>query len=515
MEFIGNLIKETTRFSYKPERNQPVEAQINTLEQLVAKAKMTDFGIIHKFDQLLSSNQLLKDFKEHVPLTDYDAFYHQWLCHAMDGQANVTWPGRIRYYARSSGTSGASSKRIPVSSTMIKQFHRSSLQQIAHLNSLDLPGSFYQSKFLILGGSTDLTKYGLGQMEGDLSGILAQNKSLTFLPFSKPGRKISKIKDWNEKAERIVEKAERWNIGAISGVPSWVLLLLERIVAHYGLRTIHDIWPNLSLYAHGGVFIEPYKERFNKLFGRPIVYQNTYLASEGYFAYQRDFEGDAMELMTDAGVYYEFIDEAHFPELRSNNLYGIPTLHLGEVEPGKRYALVISTCSGLWRYLLGDVVEFTSKSQTSFRITDRLSHSINICGEHLSEVNMVNAIQETAKILRISVEEFCVYPSRDFERHNWYVGTNQFANSDQFAAILNERLSMKNDDYAGVRKYLLKTPKVKVLPVEKFYEFMVIRQRYGAQSKFPHVLNSKLAKEWEIFLSNKDYFRDRHSSQSA
>ncbi|OFZ55559.1 MAG: hypothetical protein A3D92_13555 [Bacteroidetes bacterium RIFCSPHIGHO2_02_FULL_44_7] len=515
MEFIGNLIKETTRLGYKHVNSQPVEAQKSTLEQLLGKARMTDFGIIHKFDQLLSSDNLEQDFKIQVPLTDYDSFHDQWLCRSMDGQSNVTWPGRIRYYARSSGTSGASSKRIPVSSAMIKQFHRASLQQIAHLNSLDLPGSFYQSKFLILGGSTDLSKYGIGQLEGDLSGILTQNKSLTFLPFSKPGRKISKIKDWNEKVERIVEKAERWNIGAISGVPSWVLLLLERIVAHYGVSTIHDIWPNLTIYTHGGVFIEPYKERLDKLFGKPIIYQNTYLASEGYFAYQRDFKSNSMELMTDAGVYYEFIEEEHFPELRSANLYGIPTLSLSDVVPGKRYALAISTFSGLWRYLLGDVIEFTSNDLKSIRIAGRLSHSINICGEHLSEVNMVNAIQETAKLLRISVEEFCVYPSRDFERHNWYIGTNQFVNSNQFAAILNERLSMKNDDYAGVRKYLLKSPKVKALPVEKFYEFMLIRQHYGAQSKFPHVMNSALAKEWEIFLTNTEHFRDRYSDKSA
>ncbi len=521
MEIIGHLLKETTRVGYqrKSEKTSPIrntsEEQTETLLRLLEKAKMTDFGIIHKFNDILTSGNLKEHFADQVPLTNYEQFHEQWLSRTLDGQPDVIWPGKIKYFARSSGTSGASSKRIPVSSSMLRQFHRSAFRQIMHLNTLNLPGSFYQSKFLILGGSTDLNKYGIHHYEGDLSGILAQNKSLAFVPFSKPGRKISKIKNWDEKIERIVEKAERWNIGAISGVPSWVLLLLERIVAHYNVKNIHEIWPNLSIYVHGGVFLDPYKQKLEKLLGRPIIYQNTYLASEGYFAYQHHFSGDQMELLTDAGIYFEFIEETYFNELRSDDLYGLPTVTIQDVEPGKRYAMVISTCSGLWRYTLGDIIEFVSDDKRSIRIVGRLSHSLNMCGEHLSEVNMVRAIEETAKLLRISVEEFCVYPSRDFDRHNWYIGTNQFVNTNQFAAILNERLAMKNDDYASVRRYLLKTPKVKALPVEKFYEFMLIRQNYGAQSKFPHVMQPHQAREWEIFLTNTEHFRDLYADKSA
>ncbi len=516
MELIGNILKETTRYRYKKTtvhlQTKEVHAAIQqaTLMKLMERAKMTYFGLIHKFDEAVISDSPLAFFKEHVPVTNYESFYEQWLKQSLDGAADIIWPGKIKYYALSSGTTSASSKRIPVSTDMIRQFQKTTYNQIIQLNKLNLPGSFYQTKFLILGGSTKLTKYGANHYEGDLSGILAKNKSLAFSPFSKPGKKIAQIENWNEKINRIVEKAPKWNIGVISGIPSWVLLLLERIVERYKLKSVHEIWPNLELYLHGGVFVEPYKEKLDKLFGKSVVYQNTFLASEGYFGYQRDMQADTLELLLKEGVFYEFVEERYFDQLRNHDYYEIPTLTLDQVQPNTPYAMIISTCSGLWRYNLGDVVEFTDNTSINIRIVGRLSHAMNSCGEHLSEANLVKGIEETAKILNVSVEEFCVYSSRSFDRHNWYIGANQRINSNHFAAVLNDQLCKINDDYASVRKYMLKAPKVKILPVEKFYEFMLIKDRFGAQSKFPHVMNEKQARDWEIFLTNSEQFQERY-----
>lgn len=514
MELIGTIVKETTRFKYNrngqktTSREESMEIQQAVLRQLLEQAKHTYFGIIHSFHDALNSDNLLESFKRETPLTDYDSFHDQWLSKALDGASDIVWPGRIKYYARSSGTSGASSKRIPVSSTMLKQFKRTAYRQIIHSNAYNLPPSFYQSKFLILGGSTQLSKYGIGQSEGDLSGILAKNKSLALSGFSKPGKKISKIDDWNTKVDQIAEMAPKWNIGVISGVPSWVLLLLDRIIERHNLKTIHDIWPNLSLYIHGGVFVEPYREKLDKMLGKPIHYQNTFLASEGYFAYQKDPFDEAMELLINEGIFYEFVEEQYFDFLRNKDYYEIPTCTLSEVVPHKKYAMIISTCSGLWRYDQGDIIEFTDSSARRIKIVGRLSNSINICGEHLSEVNLVKAIEDTAKILRITIDEFCVYPSKDYNRHNWYIGSNQHINSNQFSTILNERLSIINDDYRCVRKHLLKAPKIKVLPTEKFYEYLLIKNKFGAQHKFPHVMNPDQIRAWEIFLTNTEFFKE-------
>lgn len=521
MELLGHLLKETNRIGYQRTQHRrnigqsPAAQQYRTLIQLLSQAKHTNFGLIHQFENLIEAEDTLRRFKQTVPISNYQLFYDNWLHEALEGKQNVIWPGKISYFAKSSGTSGSASKFIPVSGSMLKQFRRTTMEQIANLHQLDLSESFYGSKVLILGGSTDLERIAPGIQTGDLSGILAQHKSPAFTTIAKPGRKTARLKDWNEKIERIVQKADRWNIGVISGVPSWVALLMERIISYHRVNNIHEIWPNLRIYVHGGVFIDPYRQKLDKLFGQPVHYQNTFLASEGYFAFQHHFNSDSMELLTDSGIFYEFVEESYFPEMRIGAFYGLPTVTLNEVVPGKRYAMVITTCSGLWRYSLEDIIEFASADQKSIRIVGRLSQSLNMCGEHLSEVNMVEAIEETARSLNISVEEFCVHPSREFDRHNWYIGTNQLVNINQFTTVLNDRLAQKNDDYASARKYLLKTPKVKMLPIEKFYEFMLIRKNYGSQHKFPRVMQAHQVREWEIFLTNSDQFRDLYSEKSA
>jgi hypothetical protein len=521
MQIIGHLVKNATRIGHelkekkRSQKPSPTVRQAMTLERLLRVAKHTDFGILHRFDECLRDPHMIQRFQQAVPISNYKMYHQHWLKETLKGKPDVIWPGKIRYYAKSSGTSEAASKFIPVSSEMLRQFRRTTLEQISNLYTLELSQDFYGAKVLVLGGSTNLEEVSPGVQAGDLSGILVKNKSTALSSFTKPGTKTAKIQDWNDKIDRIVRKAEKWDIGVISGVPSWTTLLLERIVSYYRVETIHDIWPNLRVYVHGGVFLDPYKVKLEKLFGREMHYQNTFLASEGYFAYQRNCTESSMELLADAGIFYEFVEEEYFPRMRTGDFYDIPTRTLDEVEVGKGYAMVISTCSGLWRYSLEDIVEFTDVENYTLRITGRLSHTLNMSGEHLSEANMTEAIQETARVFGISVEEFCVHPSRDFDRHNWYIGTNQHVNVNQFTAVLNHRLEKRNDDYANARRYILKAPKVKVLPVEKFYEFMLIRNSYGAQHKFPRVLSPELVKEWEIYLTNIDELIERYTDKSA
>lgn len=500
---------------FTPKKNENILLQQEVLLKLLNKAEHTDFGIIHKFNEILQSDNPVKAFQNAVPLTDYTNFHSQWLHKSIDGKDDVVWPGKIKYFAKSSGTSGASSKRLPVSNQMLRQFQKSTYKQILQLRNVDLPKSFYKSKVLVLGGTTRLTRNDFGLFEGDLSGILAKNKSITLSPFSKPGRKIAQLTDWNTKIDQIVEKAPKWNIGVVSGVPSWVQLCLERIIEHHRLKTIHDIWPNFQMYVHGGVFIEPYKEKLESLFGKEVLYQNTYLASEGYFAYQKDMTSVGMDLLVKEGIFYEFVEAKYFDQLRNNDFYKVPTKTIAEVNPQEHYALIISTCSGLWRYMIGDIVSFSDSSISKIEIVGRLTHSLNVCGEHLSETNMVKGIEEASKRIGISIEEFCVYPAKDHDRHHWYIGCNQQVNSNLFSVILNDILSQNNDDYACVRKHLLKMPKVKVLPVEKFYEFMLIKNKFGAQHKFPHVMNNRQAREWEVFLTNTDHFRDLYGREAS
>lgn len=510
MNVIGGLIKETTKVASK-KYEKPAVKKFNNSDQYLLLynainfAKSTDFGIINKFNEIIQNRNFVQSFQNQVPITNYEMLNSDWLKRCLEGKSNVIWPGRIKYFALTSGTTGDSSKRIPVSNEMIKYFNKTSKKQVLQLHKLKIPTTVFESSALLIGGSTKLKKLE-NHREGDLSGILIKNKSFIHSLLSKPDKKISKMHDWNEKMNAIVRKAPNWNIGIIAGVPAWTSLLLERIIAEYNLSNIHEIWPNLSVYMHGGVFIEPYKERLDQCFGNTVHFKNTFLASEGYFAYQEftDSSGD-MKLLTNEGVFYEFIDAQYLEKVQSKNYAGIPTLTLDQVEPYKNYIMVITTYAGLWRYLNGDIIRFTDVERKKIRIVGRTSYSINLAGEHLSEENLTEAVQLTSELLGVDVGEFCIHIGKDKNRHQWYIGTNQKVCSQKFSAVLNHFLAELNDDYATARKHLLKAPRIKSLPLEKFYNFMEYQGKIGSQNKFPRVLNPELTKKWETFLSNSEF----------
>jgi hypothetical protein len=367
----------------------------------------------------------------------------------------------------------------------------------------DIPLATVGKGWLALGGSTDLQK-GAGYFAGDLSGITIKRSPFWFQPFYKPGKKIAREKDWNKKLEEIVEKAPQWDIGFLIGVPAWIQMCMEMIIARYQLKNIHEIWPNLSVFVHGGVHFEPYKKGFEKLLGKPITYIETYLASEGFIAYQDRQYAKGMRLVTNEHLFLEFVpfNEQNFTA--NGDLVNNPeALMIHEVEEGKDYALLISTSAGAWRYLIGDTVRFVDKENCEIIITGRTKHFLSLVGEHLSVDNMNRAIQVAAQKLNISIPEFTVAgePSGSFFAHHWYVATNDLVDPVELGKLIDDTLKELNDDYAVERKSALNDVKLDVLSEKRFLDFMQSQGKVGGQHKFPRVLKGTMLEKWKAFLA--------------
>jgi hypothetical protein len=355
----------------------------------------------------------------------------------------------------------------------------------------------------MLGGSTNLNFNGISY-EGDLSGIQTSQIPFWFQPFYKPGTKIAQEKDWAKKLDDIVLKAKDWDIGCVAGVPAWIQILLEKIIAHYKLKHIHEIWPNLSVYGHGGVSFEPYRKAFDKLVGKPLIYLETYLASEGFIAYQDRQYPEGMKLVLNEHIYFEFVpfDETNFSN--TGDLVEQPvSLSIDEIEEGKEYALLMSTSAGAWRYLIGDTVKFVNKERSEIIITGRTKHFLSLVGEHLSVDNMNKAIKVASEQLNINCPEFTVagFPIDRFFGHHWYIACNDQVDPLALTQLIDSTLKDINDDYAIERKSALKDIVVEVLPEHVFMDFMEKKGKVGGQHKFPRVLKGKLLEEWKEFIN--------------
>ncbi len=505
MAIIGRLIKKTTEITYKRNFNKGKEYknQLKTLEKLVLKAVDTVFGKKHVFHKILKSKDGVSLFQENVPITDYDTFYKEWLIHSILGERDYTWPGRIKHFALSSGTSGSPSKRIPVTEDMIRSFQKTSVKQLSTLHELELPNTFFTGQILAVGGSTKLVKKKT-HIEGDLSGILKKHTSFVASPFTKPGVRITNLKDWNKKLELMIQEAPKWNIGIVAGVPSWCILLMEKIIEHYKLDSIHDIWPNFQVYLHGGVYMDPYIERLKKVTRKEVFLLDTYLASEGYFAYQKTIHSSGMQLLLNAGIFYEFIPfNSEFFDEQGSLIDQHKAFTLSQVKENIDYAIVLTTNAGLWRYMLGDLVRFTNVEDREIKITGRIKQFLSLCGEHLSMDNIVTAIQSVAKAKNIEITEFCLYADEDEQRHSWFFGTTTTIDETALVQAVDVELGNLNDDYLAVRKHTLKAPIAQTLPVEVFYEFMDSIGKSGAQNKVPRVMNVAQTKKWLEFLAQR------------
>jgi hypothetical protein len=502
MAIVGSILQEVVKHKKETLDKKQInfDLQKKTLKKLLNKAKGTEFGRTYNFHGIIKSSDFLGEFQRRVPLFDYEKLFSQYWQKLLEGKPNICWPGKVKFFGLTSGTSNDSSKRVPVTRDMIRSIRRTGIRQLLSLAEFRLPPNFYEKSVLMLGGSTSLVKMEK-YFEGDLSGILARSLPFWFNRFYKPGA-ISKERDWNTKLDKIIKKAKSWDIGGIAGVPAWVQILLERIIQYYGVNTIHDIWPNFMVYTHGGVCIAPYKKSFQKLLGKDIYYLETYLASEGFLAYQRKKDKE-MQLVLDNGIFFEFIpfDTENFTA--EGQLAGNPkTLLLNEVKEGVAYAVIISTNAGAWRYMIGDTIKFVSVKDYEIIITGRTKHFLSLCGEHLSVDNMTRAISLVSDKLNIDIKEFTVagIPYDNLFAHKWYIGTDDaIADKEVFAGMLDETIKELNDDYGVERKAALKKVIVEIIPSGMFYNWLKLKGKEGGQNKFPRVISDH-QEEWEEFL---------------
>lgn len=443
-------------------------------------------------------------YQSAVPVHNYKNIYSKWWHEARQGTPNVAWPGRVKYFALSSGTSEASSKYIPITKEMIRAIRKTSIRQILSLSKYELPDKVFETGILMLGGSTHLN-FNCNYFEGDLSGITASQLPFWFQHFYKPGQKIAKNPNWGDKLDEITLNAHKWNIGVIVGVPAWIQILMEKIIRHYQVKTIHDIWPNLAIYVHGGVSFDPYRKGFENLLEKPLVYIETYLASEGFIAFQARPETKAMRLILNNGIFYEFVPFNDHNFSGDGEMVAKPeTCMIHEVEEGKDYAILLSTCAGAWRYLIGDVVRFVSKEESEIVITGRTKHFLSLCGEHLSVDNMNKAIELVSDDLNIAIKEFTVagIPYQSLFAHHWYIGTDDEVSAELLRENLDSRLMELNDDYKVERSAALKDVFVEILPAQIFYQWMKVQGKEGGQNKFPRVLKKAQLENWQHFIAN-------------
>ena len=503
--FEINLPKTISKALGIPQKS-PKRAQLRVLKKLLRRARYTAFGQKNKFEQILLSRHPGKTFQQNVPSYNYNKIYNEWWYQTLDGKEDICWPGKIKYFALSSGTSESASKYIPITNDLLKGNKVIMIKQLLSLLTYQgISMSSIGSGMLTLGGSTDLQK-GPGYYAGDLSGITAKKSPFWFQPFYKPGKKIAKEKDWNKKLVDIVEKAPDWDIGFLAGVPAWIQMCLEMVIEKYKVKNIHEIWPNLTFFVHGGVSFEPYKVGFEKLLGKPITYVETYLASEGFLAWQDKQNAKGMRLSYNQHIFFEFVpfDQNNF-DADGEMVENPEALMIHEIEEGKDYALLISTNAGAWRYLIGDTVRFVDKENAEIIITGRTKHFLSIVGEHLSVDNMNKAIHLVNEEFNLSIPEYGVRGENvdSLFGHHWYVACDQEVDGVALAKAIDEKLIVLNDDYAIERKNTLKRIRVTVLKENIFMDFMQAKGKIGGQHKFPRVLKGDILKDWEIFIQNK------------
>jgi hypothetical protein len=511
MTLLGTLLKKgiKLRESFDKEKGSPSQLQEKQLRNILGKASATAIGNDYKFKDILATpegniRELYQKYKTVLPVFDYNKIYEAYWHRTRTGEKDICWPGQVRYFALSSGTSEASSKYIPVTNDMLKAIRKTSIRQILSLSRYDdLPTELFTKKILMLGGSTDLHDAG-NYFEGDLSGITTSKLPYWFQNFYKPGQKIAKAKDWEEKLTEITRKAKDWDIGVIVGVPAWLQILMERILEFYKVETIHDIWPNLSIFVHGGVAFDPYRKSFEKLLARPLVYMETYLASEGFIAYQSKPRQGAMDLVLDNGIFTEFVpfNTQNF-NADGSIKEGAEALMINEVEEGKEYAVLLTTVAGAYRYLIGDVVKIVSKEDHEIQITGRTKHFLSLCGEHLSVDNMTKAINKVAEELNLTIKEFTVagIPYNSLFAHHWIIGTDAEVDCQTVKKSLDHHLKELNDDYATERKHALQEVLVDVVPNRFFYDFLEQGGKVGGQNKFPRVVKGE---QYQAILNFKE-----------
>ena len=506
MAILGSIVKSAIdiKHTLTPEREDYQNIQIEQLRKLLSKANATAFGLYYQFETLLRADDPVKAFQESVPIVDYDTMNSRWW-RQQQIAPDITWPGKPEYFALSSGTTGKESKRIPVSQEILESIRSVGISQAESLAKYDLPSGLFEKDILMLGSSAQLRRHPNGHLEGEISGISTNNIPGWFSGFYKPGLEIASIEDWDERVLAIARQAPDWNVGAIAGIPSWVQMMLKYVIEYHHLDNIHQIWPALSIYVSGGIAFEAYRLSLENLMAHPLIYMDTYLASEGFFAYTARPGTMAMKLALEHGIFYEFIpfDERGFDG--AGNLLPEPeTFTIGEVKEGQDYALVVSTPAGAWRYMIGDTIKFTNIQEMEIVISGRTKYFLNVVGAQLSEEKMNAAMQALSEKLDIAINEFAVAAVQDEHGnffHQWVVGADKEFDEQEAVLQLDHLLQGINKNYGVARRKALKGVKLKGLPTETFYRWLEANKKKGGQVKVPKVMDEDKMKAFLAFAS--------------
>ncbi|MEC7782255.1 MAG: GH3 auxin-responsive promoter family protein [Bacteroidota bacterium] len=466
----------------------PHEVQNELLLKLVHKAKNTEIGKKYGFKDIRSYN----DFAQQVPITNYEAS-HEMIERARRGESNIFWPSPVKLFAQSSGTTNAKSKYIPVSPEALEDCHYAASKDLLCVYLNNNPDSqLFTGKSLRLGGSKRLYESN-GTSYGDLSAILIDNMPFWAEFSSTPGNEVSLMSDWEVKMQAIVQETIQEKVTSLAGVPSWMLVLINNILATTGKQSLFEVWPNLEVYFHGGVSFEPYRDQYRKVLPRhDFKYYEIYNASEGFFALQDKNERSDLLLMLDYGIFYEFIPM---------DCYGQPgqkIIPLSEVEKGKNYAIVITTNSGLWRYRVGDTVRFTSINPYRIRVSGRTKHHINAFGEELIIENAEEALKKATALTHSEIVDYTAAPifmdGKEKGAHEWFIEFKVAPKDpEHFNQLFDKALQEINSDYEAKRKnnMTLNPPTIHYARTDLFYDWLKSKNKLGGQHKVPRLSNSR------------------------
>ncbi|MGM5629729.1 GH3 auxin-responsive promoter family protein [Apibacter raozihei] len=467
--------------------NNPIDTQNAILSTLIYKAKDTEYGKKYNFKDISS----YQDFRKQVPLVSYEEF-ESYITRARKGEKDIIWPGSIQWYAKSSGTTNAQSKFIPITNDSLEECHYKAGKDLFSMYAFNNPDTkIFECKNLRLGGTRE-NYDGFDSKYGDLSAVLIDN-----LPFwaewkSTPDKEVSLLKDWEIKMPAIVEQVLSQDVGSFTGVPSWMMVLLRKVLDTTGKKYIDEVWPNIECFFHGGISFTPYAEQYSSIFSRPINYYEIYNASEGYFAMQDTNQSKDMLLMLDYGIFYEFIP---MDEFYNEN----PTIvSLEEVQLNTNYAMIISTNGGLWRYIIGDTVKFVSQIPYRIKVTGRTKFYINAFGEELMVENAEKALKIAEEKTKAIISEYTAGPvfmnGKEKGAHEWVIEFTKEPDSlDHFTQILDKELQRLNSDYEAKRynNMTLNLPIVHSVRKNLFYDWMKLRGKLGGQNKVPRLANDR------------------------
>jgi hypothetical protein len=492
MKLLSPAISRLARLRYwriEQWMQNPVEVQREVLQDLITHGQYTEFGRQYGFEDIFN----VRTFKQTVPIHEYDDL-KPYIERIMNGEQNVLWNTPVNWFAKSSGTTSDKSKFIPITEESLEDGHYQSARDVLTLYYNANPESdLLTGKGLVIGGSHQISKVNEEAHYGDLSAVLLQNAPFYGQWMKTPELSIALMDEWETKIEKLAESTILENVTSISGVPTWTLVLIKRILEMTGKTCLKEVWPNLELYIHGGVSFTPYRSQFEKLIGGPVNYLDMYNASEGFFAAQDCPSSDGMLLFLQHGIFYEFmpVEEYGKPSPR--------TIGLDKVEPGKNYALVISTNGGLWRYLLGDTIQFTTTFPFRIKVSGRLKHYINAFGEEVMVDNADKAIAAACAATGAVVNDYTAAPIYFSENgngaHEWLIEFEKEPQSlEMFTHELDNALMQINSDYEAKRhkSIALRLPVIHALKKGVFGEWLKNKGKLGGQHKVPRLCNERI-----------------------